>query len=222
MIHFITLQRGDAEILKKWVSAFNLCYIPHGSIVSVVIDKEKVSNEIINAVEEIKTMAEIVLDDGFHPSNNDKESREYNIEKSRFVAEKNSTYSLLHDKDLTCFWNDDVLATDFKTVVNCADNIGGRIVASVGLYPEREDPSTSLVRRKGNRSKYSLEELSGKREYVFCGSPGFSFYSTKYLKEILPIVDWREAMDTSFYIGLRMEDDGKSCMCDGRIILDHK
>lgn len=224
MITFITLFRGDHQTTKNWVDAFNLTSVPSGSkLIAVCPIGFNFDYEITNGCE-VSVHFEEPLYRSTHPDGPEYDKK-WNIDKSAFVARLNSKYSAGVDTRFICFWNDDVSFKSYK--MDDIDLILSHfarpeVVNVFGLYPYRDIPYLAVARYLNSRGIARVDQLQGKATEVFCGGPGFSFWCASYLKKILPIVDHDKMMDTSFYPGLMMERDKKTCICEGRVVLYHK
>ena len=222
-IQFITLFRGDDKTTNKWIESFNKATLPEGcSLVAVIPDGyvfpfNKVRTDVLLTLNE-----EEPLQASTHPDGPEYD-RPWNQAKSAFVARLNSKYSETSDKDVTAFWNDDVFLNDPEGINLILSHFSNpEVVNSIGIYPHIGMSYMSAVKHKISKIIARMEAIQYKPSQVFCGSPGFSFWRTEYLKTILPIIDWEKRMDTSHYCGLMMERDKKICICEGRVVLYHK
>jgi hypothetical protein len=221
-IQFITLFRGDDKTTNKWIESFNKAVLPEGcSLVAVIPDGyvfpfNKVRTDVLLTLNEEERLTASTHPDG------PEYDKPWNQAKSAFVARLNSKYSETSDKEITAFWNDDVILNDANGIDLILSHFSNpEVVNSIGLYPHRDMSYMSVVKHKFSKLQARMEVMQHRSSQVFCGSPGFSFWRTDYLKTILPIVDWEKRMDTSHHGGIMMERDKKICICEGNVILSH-
>lgn len=220
--------RSNLEIASAWVESFNKIFIPRDMNIALraVMAEDGFDLILSHISKNLREDVQIIpcRVNNFSPSNSDKLSIEYNRELSEYVAKTKSDQAKNVNKGFTLFWDDDVTVNGPIPVINLIKAIESddKCENAIGVYPDRRDKSKSYVKLSPYGSSMQIKDIKfGDIFKVATGSPGFSLWNTEYLKSILPIIVMQGTLDTFIYTGLKLEQDGRKCLCHGGVRMNH-
>ena len=220
-VTIVTLFRDDILTAEKWLESFNSILIPDWASVSLRANSD--SDSILSHVKE-----NLRKDVMFIPVKNKKfnisgsDEFEVNRKKAEQVAAIHTANAKALKREVTLFWDDDVTVKGDMVLIKILSSFTDNdIVNVIGVYPDRNDPTLSYVKRSEFGSPIPMKEIGWEKIQVSCGSPGFSAFRSDFLKSILPIEVMQNILDTDTYIGLRISQEKKKCICNGMIRLNH-